>query len=515
MSRVKEELEDIRIAAENDLETFIRLVAPYQFIPSFHQDIIRWWTREDAKDHQLLLIPRDHGKSRLVAFYAAWMITKDPSIRILYISATSNLAEKQLGFIKSILTSSVYRRYWPDMVKKQEKKRARWTNTEICVDHPKREEQGVRDPTIFTAGLTTSITGLHCDVAILDDVVVSENAFTNDGREKVKRQYSLLSSIEGATSREIVVGTRYEPHDLYQDMLDMKEQVFDETGELIREDPVYELYEKVLEDRGDGTGEYLWPRDKTSEGKWFGFDQNIRAQKYAKYLDKRQFWAQYYNNPNPKGEMAIDSTRFQYYENRWIKQRGGAWFYGNNKLNVYAAIDFAFSLKNRADFTAIVVVGIDAQRRVYVLDIVRFKTDKISDYFKYVQAAYLKWGFRKLRAEVTSAQSMVVTELKDNYIRPNGLALAIDEFKPHRTQGTKEERIAAVLEPRYEDMLMFHYRGGNCQLLEEELLSENPAHDDVKDALASAVSIAVPPSEIRSSEKKGTVVFNKRFGGVA
>ena len=49
---------------------------------------------------------------------------------------------------------------------------------------------------MFTAGLTSSITGLHCDVAVLDDVVVKENAYTQEGRNKVREQYSLLSSID-------------------------------------------------------------------------------------------------------------------------------------------------------------------------------------------------------------------------------------------------------------------------------------------------------------------------------
>ena len=38
------------------------------------------------------------------------------------------------------------------------------------LDHPLRKKENVRDPSIFTGGLTTSLTGLHCDIAVLDDV---------------------------------------------------------------------------------------------------------------------------------------------------------------------------------------------------------------------------------------------------------------------------------------------------------------------------------------------------------
>jgi hypothetical protein len=209
-------LEQIKLAAESDLVTFIKLVAPEQVLGQCHEDVCNWWTRPDSKSHQLLLFPRDHGKSRLIAYRVAWELTKDPTLRILYISATANLAEKQLGFIKGILTSETYRRYWPDHVNADEGKRARWTNSEIALDHPLRKKENVRDPSVFTGGLTTSLTGMHCDIAVLDDVVVYENAYTGEGRNKVKSQYSLFSSIEGADAKEWVVGTRYHPADLVQ-----------------------------------------------------------------------------------------------------------------------------------------------------------------------------------------------------------------------------------------------------------------------------------------------------------
>ena len=192
----KTKKEEIRELAESDLYSFIRLVHPGRVLGSIHQDIIRWWNREDAYSHQLLLLPRDHQKSALVAYRVAWWITKHPETRVLYISATSNLAIKQLKFIKDILTCDIYRYYWPEMVNKQESLREKWTETEISIDHPKRKAEAVRDPTIFTAGLTTTITGLHFDVAVFDDVVVPDNAYTEEGREKVRAQYSQLASIE-------------------------------------------------------------------------------------------------------------------------------------------------------------------------------------------------------------------------------------------------------------------------------------------------------------------------------
>ena len=80
--------DEIREAAEADLETFIRLVAPYQVIGSIHSEWCRWTSSSEGGAHQLTLLPRDHGKSRYVAFKVAWTIVRRPDVRILYISST-------------------------------------------------------------------------------------------------------------------------------------------------------------------------------------------------------------------------------------------------------------------------------------------------------------------------------------------------------------------------------------------------------------------------------------------
>ena len=512
----KATVDQIREAAEADLVNFIKLVHPQRVLGAVHTEVIYWWTREDALSHQLLLLPRDHMKSALVAYRVAWELTRNPHYRILYISSTANLAEKQLGFIKNILTSKTYRRFWPEMVNLEESKREKWTTSEISVDHPVRAQEAIRDPSIFTGGLTTGLTGMHCDIAVLDDVVVRENAYTEEGRERVRSQYSLLSSIEGSDPTEWVVGTRYHPKDPYNDLQSMEYEVFNKEGEIVDQINLYETYERQVEDRGDGAGEFLWPRQRRYDGKWFGFDSSILAKKRAQYLDKMQFRAQYYNNPNDPDNQAIDANTFQYYDRKFISRRDGRWSYKGSRLNVFAAIDFAYSLGKRSDYTSLVVIGVDSDYNYYVLDIERFKTDKISDNFDKILRLHQKWDFRKIRAEDTAAQSVIVKDLKDNYIRKHGLALSIEDFKPTRHRGSKEERMVAILQPRYSNHQMWHYYGGNCQILEEELVLHNPPHDDIKDCLASVVDLAVAPaantSRSRSPELK--LITNSRFGGI-
>ena len=503
----------IREAAEADLLTFIKLVAPHILYGAIHEELISWWGRQEAKDNQLVLLPRGHMKSKLAAYRTAWWITKHPETTVLYVSATADLAEKQLYAIKQIIDSPIYRRYWADMIHPEEGKREKWAVAEIAVDHPQRKLEGIRDATCKAVGLTSNTTGFHADIVVLDDIVVPGNAYSEDGREKVSNAYSQLASIENPGAQEWVVGTRYHPRDIYDTMINMKEVHYDDEGEIELEEEVYELFQKVVET----DGEFLWAKKTRNDGKSFGFDAKELSRIKAKYIDTTQFFAQYYNDPNTTESARINKENFQYFDKAVLVNNEGDWYIRNRKLNVYAAIDFAFSLRKQADYTALVVVGVDHQSNYYVLDIDRFKTEKIVDYYKHIVAAWEKWGFRKIRAEITVAQQTIVKELKDSYLRPNGIPLSIDEFRPTRHLGDKAQRVGAVLEPKYDNLQVWHYKGGNCQTLEEELVMVHPPHDDVKDALSNAIAISISPKH-RVAALTGlgkNVMTHSRFGGVS
>jgi len=99
------------------------------------------------------------------------------------------------------------------------------------------------------------------------------------------------------------------------------------------------------------------------------------------------------------------------------------------------------------------------------------------------------------------------------------LSLTVDEYRPSKFIGSKEERIIASLEPKYANQQIWHYLGGNCQVLEEELIFANPPHDDCKDALAAVISadFAIPPTNFFSYAKSAMTnfSFHSKFGGVS
>lgn len=520
LARMPEAAKNIREQAKEDLFFFARLVNPGYMYGEVHREIFRWMQEyslfgvgNDQTSNKLIMLPRAHLKSHMVATWCAWIITKHPEVTMLYVSATAGLADTQLYAIKNILASSVYNRFFPEYIHPQEGKREKWSSTMISVDHVKRRQEGIRDATISTAGLTTNTTGWHADIVVADDLVVPENAYTEDGRESVSKKASQFTSIRNAGGFTMACGTRYHPNDIYATWKGQKYEVFDDDGIKQDEVPVWEIKEYAVEN----DGLFIWPRTIRDDGKAYGFDIRVLARIKAEYTDRVQFFAQYYNDPNDPGSDRIARDKFQYYNPRFLKKEGSRWFYNGRRLNIYAAVDFAFSLSKNADYTAIVVVGIDQDGNIYVLDIDRFKSDKTIEYFQHLKALHVKWNFNKLRAEVTVAQKVIVNAIKD-YVKQDGLRLSVEEYRPTRHEGSKEQRIAATLEHLYDDYKVWHLEGGWTAVLEEELVLARPAHDDIKDALASAVEIAVAPAKSSASTMKEFLTGSgsrSRFGGVA
>ena len=266
----------VRYAALDNLYTFARLVNPGYMYGDVHKDAFDWIQdyqlyKEESGLNKLLMFPRAHLKSHIVATATAWMIARHPEVSILYLSATAELAEAQLYAIKSILQSDKFRRYFPEYIHPMEGKREKWTERKIIVDHIARKIESIRDPTVATAGLTTNTTGWHADIIVPDDIVVPENAYTEEGRRSVSKKASQFTSIRNPGGFTLACGTRYHPSDIYDTWKTQRTEVYDTDGNFIHTTPTWDVMERVVE----VNGVFLWPRVIRSDSKAFGFDRNV------------------------------------------------------------------------------------------------------------------------------------------------------------------------------------------------------------------------------------------------
>lgn len=510
MSKTALSKDQIRQMAESDPRVFARLVNPTRVYGACHDDAFSWLSRPEAKDSQLILYPRAHQKSHIIAVWCAWWITKHPDTTILYVSATEDLAISQLHAIKQILESDIYRKYWPEMLNDDEFKRGEWSARNIKVDHPFRIEMGVRDRTVAARSIGSNTTGLHCDVLVFDDIVVPDNAYSQIGRDSVAASYSQFQSVLNPGGITKAVGTRYHPNDIYRSMKEAKLEVFSDEGEIIGEQDVYEVKEAAVHDEDLN---FLWPREKhLVTGRYYGFDVKTLAKIRAGYLsvgERTQYYAQYFNDPNDPASERVSLDKFQYYDRAKLINEGGEWRYGGKPLSIYAGADLAFTTGERSDWSAFAVVGLNADGYIFLLDLIQFKTNKYERYYTTIERLWDKWGFRKMRVESNAGANVIVEYIKDR-IREEGRTIVV-EGKPARNE--KNERYAAMLEPRYENNTIWHYKGGHMNEYEEQVVLARPAHDDLKDAVCIAIEISKVPRQFRGSETRGKILTHQRFGG--
>lgn len=505
---------EIREQAEKDLFFFAQLVNPAYEYGAIHRQAFRWMGSSRCANDQLLLLPRGHLKSHIVATWCTWWITKHPDTTIMYVSATEDLAKEQLYAIKNILESDTHRAFWPDLIDEQEPKREEWSAYNIKVDHPLRKERGVRDRTVAARGVKGNTTGLHGDVVVFDDLVVPSNAYTEEGRQTVRAAYSQFSSIANTGAMSKVVGTRYHGKDIYEQMISTEVEEFDDEGNVIGSHKMYDVMEKVVEE----DGQFLWPRARNSKtGKWYGFNHSELAKIKSKYFasgERAQFYAQYYNNPNDPESDAIGSDSFQYYDRKYLNCENGVWYFKNKPLAISAAGDLAYTDGAKSDYTAFAVIGLDSDGFIYVLELDQFKTTKYEKMYQTALRLHEKWRFRKLRLESNAGANLIVEYLKDR-VREDGKALVVEG---KRAVGEKTERCEAILIPRYENQTIWHYQGGLITTYEEQVTLARPAHDDLRDAMAAAVEIAKPASKNKTNRyanqyKGNPKVVSARFGG--
>lgn len=512
--------EQAREILEQDLYLFAKYINPQYVYGDIHQQVFKWLEESGTNNHQLLLMPRGHLKSHCIAVWCVWWITKFPATSIVYLSAGEDLATLQIDAIKHMITSDRYRKLWPEMINKEEAKRSRWTAWGFSVDHPQRKLMGTRDMTIIIKTIKSNFTGLHCDVMVYDDVVVPNNAYSEIGRREVKAAVSQCASIKNPGAITKAVGTVYHPADIYSDFKNATVKQFNpETNEFLPDAPLWDVREYQVEDQGDLTGTFLWPRTVNPvDGRSYGFDTVTLAQIQSQYFslgENAQFYAQYYMQANDPGSEVVSRDAFQFYDSKHIVRKGGEWYFKDKRLALFAAMDVAWTVKKNSDYTAIGVIGVTADWEIFVLALDRFKTQDYNTYFEHVIGLHNQWGFRKLHVETNAGGVLVAKEIK-NRLKQHGSTLYVEGKNAVGHEGKKEEKHAAVLIPRIKNGQVFFMQGGLTQVAIEEIVLPRPPHDDLKDVLTACIISATPPpkSQTDTHNQRNKIIYHQRFGGM-
>lgn len=293
---------------------------------------------EAQPDGCLDLWAREHYKSTLITFAGIIQeIVCDPEITIGVFSHTKPVAKKFLLQIKLELeTNETLKDVYPEVLYRDPKTESpRWSEEKGLVI---RRRSNPKEATLEAHGLVDGQpTGAHFRLRVYDDVVTRESVSTPEQVSKTTEAWQLSDnlgarSVDGRT-RAWHIGTRYSFADTYQHMLDKRlltPRIFaaTDTGELDGA-PVFLLPE-------------VWEEKKRTQG------PAICA-------------AQMLQNPAAGNEAMFRREWLTYIDIRPAT------------LNVYIMADPAQSRKKESDNTAIVAIGMDAQRNKYLLDGYRHK----------------------------------------------------------------------------------------------------------------------------------------------
>jgi predicted phage terminase large subunit-like protein len=167
-------------------------------------------------------------------------------------------------------------------------------------------------------------------------------------------------------------------------------------------------------------------------------------------------------------------------------------------INWYLSVDPSYE-GPYSDYAALIIVGMNHQRDLYVRHILRQKMT-YSQIIDQMFDLYNRFPITKIILETVATQKSIQYELNNEQKRRN-VWLPVTEIKS-RTK-SKEERIRA-LAPYYEFGHIFHIK--ECPQLEEleyELIHfPKGTHDDIIDALATILEVAQPTSSSEKSERK-------------
>ncbi|MBN8521747.1 MAG: phage terminase large subunit [Alphaproteobacteria bacterium] len=177
--------------------------------PRHHAKIARWleecWARGARR--LLLMAFRASGKSTIIAVFSAWLLYRDPDLRILVLSADQLLASKMVRNIRKIIEKH------PLTSTLKPKKADQWASDRFTV----RRRQELRDPSVLSAGLNSNITGMRADVIICDDVEVPNTCDTPGKRMDLRERLSENEFILVPGGFQIYMGTPHSWDTIYAD----------------------------------------------------------------------------------------------------------------------------------------------------------------------------------------------------------------------------------------------------------------------------------------------------------
>ncbi len=430
-------------------------------------DFITTW----QKRKKMMLVPRGCFKTSVGTIaHSVQRILQNPDIRILIASETYGQAKKFLSEIKGHFESEKFKEYYGDL-----KRDKGWNEEEITVNTRKVNK---KEPTVSTAGIDVTKTGMHYDLIIVDDPHSQKNITNAEQIAQVKTWYKLLLSMLEPSGQIMVIGTKWDFSDLYAHI----------------EEELSEEYAIYIRQAGGHNKELFFPTRLTQAF----LDEQLKEQ--GNYI----YNCQYNMTPVPTEDQTFRESDIQYYDVAPIS------------CDNFVTCDPSMTEdeKVKGDSTAICVVGIDEKNDWYARHLTNAKLST-NEIIEALFEICLKYKPKYVGIESITFQKLLKSQF-EKYCLAKGYFFPIEELK---AGGRAKELRIKSLQPIFEQKKFYMPKptyGSVWELLRQQLLHfPRSSHDDAIDALAyvndlayfrkAAVKQDITPREKRFNERMETI----------
>jgi predicted phage terminase large subunit-like protein len=455
--------------SQTDFLTFVRLVAP-SLVPGFmmgnHIKLIsdKLKDMEEGKIKRLMVfLPPRSSKSVICSkLFPAWYIGRNPSHEILTVSHSDQLSSDFGRSVRDIVNTEEFQKIFRGVHLRSDVRAAgKW----------KTNQNG----TYYAAGVRSQIAGRGAHMAILDDVMSEEDAFSDAGRRYIKEWYPAgLRTRIMPNGAILIINTRFHYDDLCGWLLKQQENMSEyETipWEVIKIPAWLDEESAELLDLPPG-GSYF-PEWKTKEV--LQMDENeIKASNGSRYWNSL-----YMQDPTPEEGGLIKKKWLQNWED---PEPPSCDF-------VIQTFDTAFSTKTTADFSVIQTWGIfylhdqdEKGYETYAPNLILL--GNIKGRFEYPELRRLSQKlYNEHRPDVCMIEKKASGQSLIQDMRRAGLPVM--EYLPDRDKVSRVYAASPIMEAGR--LWIPKNKKWADDLIEELIRFPNAAHDDQVDALTMAV----------------------------
>ena len=464
------ENEEKRLKARECFQTFLEYMMPdpqayldatrtrYVSKP-VHKLMVKWWEELDngTSLRSALSVPPQTGKTTHTSIMGcAWTLGRRPDVKIMVGTYNESKAKQNGSEIRRVLNHSRYAEVFPEVNLEKGGKSKSFLSTDV-------------GGYILMAGRGTGITGMPCDIFVVDDPIKDhQEATSTNALEEAWEWFSITAQQRAHNlTRFGILHTRWADNDLIGRLCDPQHPNYDP----VRAAPwtwlnikAYDNEPHIAEIMGIEPQDYIWPEK---------FNEKLLGQIKMTMLPEA-FSALYMGRPVPEEGGFFRKDMIQVYQPGERPQL--------KDLRVYAASDHALSTKTHGNYTVLIVAGVDKAGQVWLLDLVREKmpTDKTVEEMIRLMKLWRPLTWFAAKDQISGS----IGPFLKNRMRTEGVYVTHVEDSPEI--GNKMQKAQAIRGMMALGLVRFPVRAGWHSPLVNELLrfrGEGDAQDDQIDAM--------------------------------